>query len=128
MPGPHPPRIPASHLGRRPEPERRLRLLERVRGKLKTRHYSRRTEEAYCDWVRRFVLFHERRHPSTMGEREIAAFLSDLATVRKVSASTQNQALHALLFLYRHVLGRNVGLVARSEEHTSELQSHVNIV
>ena len=113
MPRPNPPPIPASHLGRRPAPERRLRLLERVRAKLKTRHYSRRTEDAYCDWVRRFVLFHERRHPSTMGEQEIAAFLSDLATVRKVSASIPSiQALHALLFLYRHVLGRNVGLVA----------------
>jgi len=85
---------------------------EWVRARLKTRHYSVRTEEAYCDWVRRFVLFHERRHPSTMGEQEIAAFLNDLATVKNVSASTQNQALHALLFLYRHVLGRSVGLVA----------------
>lgn len=112
MPSSNPVRISASHLGRRPDPERRLRLLERVRVRLKTRHYSERTEEAYCDWVRRFVLFHERRHPSTMGEQEIAAFLTDLATVRNVSASTQNQALHALLFLYRHVLGRNVGLVA----------------
>jgi len=112
MSGSHTLRIPASHLGRRPEPERRLRLLEQVRAKLKTRHYSQRTEEAYCDWIRRFVLFHDRQHPSTMGEKEIAAFLTDLATVRNVSASTQNQALHALLFLYRQVLGRNVGLVA----------------
>ncbi len=112
MSGSHTLRIPASHLGRRPEPERRLRLLEQVRAKLKTRHYSQRTEEAYCDWIRRFVLFHDRQHPSTMGEQEIAAFLTDLATVRNVSASTQNQALHALLFLYRQVLGRNVGLVA----------------
>jgi integron integrase len=111
MPSSHLARIPAAHLGRRPEPERRLRLLERVRANLKTRHYSPRTEEAYCDWVRRFVLFHQRRHPSTMGEREIAAFLNDLATVKNVSASTQNQALHALLFLYRHVLRRNVGRV-----------------
>jgi integron integrase len=87
-------------------------LLERVRARLKTRHYSVRTEEAYCDWVRRFVLFHERRHPSTMGEQEIAAFLNHLANVKNVSASAQNQALHALLFLYRHVLGRSIGLVA----------------
>jgi integron integrase len=99
-------------LGRRPEPERRLRLLEQVRARLKTRRYSQRTEEAYCDWIRRFVLFHDRRHPATMGEQEIAAFLNHLATARNVSASTQNQALHALLFLYRHVVGRNVGLVA----------------
>jgi integron integrase len=86
-------------------------LIEQVRARLKTRHYSKRTEDAYCDWVRRFVLFHERRHPSTMGEQEIAKFLNDLVVVRNVSASTQNQALHALLFLYRHVLGRNIGLV-----------------
>jgi len=85
--------------------------LERVRARLRTRHYSERTEEAYCDWVRRFVLFHQRRHPSTMGEQEVAAFLDDLATVKNVSASTQNQALHALLFLYRHVLGRSLGPV-----------------
>ena len=112
MPSSYPVRIPASHLGRRPEPERRLRLLERVRARLKTRHYSERTVDAYCDWVRRFVLFHERRHPSTMGEQEIAAFLNYLANVKNASASTQNQALHALLFLYRHVLGRSIGLVA----------------
>jgi integron integrase len=86
--------------------------LEQVRRKLKTRRYSQRTEDAYCDWIRRFVLFHDRRHPSTMGEQQIAAFLNNLATVRKVSAPTQNQALHALLFLYRHVLGRNIALVA----------------
>ena len=108
----YPVRIPLSQLGRCPEPERRLRLLEQVRARLKTRHYSKRTEDAYCDWVRRFVLFHERRHPSTMGEPEIAEFLNDLAIVKNVSASTQNQALHALLFLYRHVFGRTIGLVA----------------
>ena len=108
----YPVRIPTSQLGRRPEPERRLRLLEQVRARLRTRHYSKRTEVAYCDWVRRFVLFHERRHPVTMGEQEIAEFLNDLAIVKNVSASTQNQALHALLFLYRHVFGRTIGLVA----------------
>lgn len=74
------------------------------------RRYSRRTEEAYCDWVRRFVVFHGRRHPASMGEAEIGAFLADLATVRQVSASTQNQALHALLFLYRNVLRMPVGI------------------
>ncbi len=103
------PLIPASHLLRRAEPERRLRLLERVRRAIRTRHYSPRTEEAYCDWVRRFVVFHDRRHPMVMGEREISAFLTHLATVNKVSASTQNQALHALLFLYRIVLGQPMG-------------------
>jgi integron integrase len=103
--------IPASHLSTTPAPARRYRLLEQVRRGLRTRHYSRRTEIAYCGWVRRFVLFHDRRHPSTMGEEHIAAFLNHLATTGAVSASTQNQALHALLFLYRQILKRDVGLV-----------------
>lgn len=87
------------------------RLLEQLRHALRTRHYSRRTERAYCQWARRFVLYHERRHPATMGEVEIGAFLTHLATDRKVSASTQNQALQALLFLYRHVLNQPIGLI-----------------
>jgi integron integrase len=86
-------------------------LLERVRAKARSRHYSSRTERAYVDWVRRFVRFHGRRHPSTMGECEVAAFLTHLATERRVSASTQNQALSALLFLYRHVLGTPLELI-----------------
>jgi len=80
------------------------RLLDRVRLAVRSRHYSLRTEEAYVAWARRFVLFHGKRHPQTMGETEINAFLSDLAIRASVSASTQNQALAALLFLYRHVL------------------------
>lgn len=103
--------IPAEHLGRDVMPARRFRLLEQLRARIRTRHYSRRTETAYVDWVRRFVLFHGRRHPRAMGEREIAAFLSHLANERHVSASTQNQALAALLFLYRHVLSADVGFV-----------------
>ncbi len=103
--------IPPAHLTRRPEPDRKFRLLERVRRALRVRHYSPRTEEAYCDWIRRFVVFHGRRHPTLMGEPEIAAFLSDLATRGNVSASTQNQALHAILFLYRRVLGQDMGLI-----------------
>jgi integron integrase len=99
-----PPLVPETHLCRHEEPGRRFRLLERVRAAARTRHYSPRTEQAYVDWVRRFVRFHERRHPSTMGEREIAAFLTHLATHQRVSASTHNQALSALRFLYRHVL------------------------
>jgi integron integrase len=82
----------------------RPRLLDRVRDSVCARHYSIRTEEAYAGWVRRFVLFHGKRHPSEMGESEINAFLSHLATAEKVSASTQNQALAALLFLYQKVL------------------------
>lgn len=68
------------------------------------KHYSRRTESAYVDWIRRYIVFHQKRHPSDMGATEIAAFLTWLATNRRVSASTQNQALSALLFLYRDVL------------------------
>ena len=105
------PLVPESHLGRREESDRRFRLLERVRAKARTRHYSRRTEQAYVDWVRRFVVFHGRRHPSSMGEPEIAAFLTHLAVERRVSASTQNQALAALLFLYRHVLGAGLDMI-----------------
>jgi integrase len=67
-----------------------------------------RTEEAYSGWVRRFVLFHGKRHPDQLGSEEVTAFLSDLAVRARVSASTQNQALGALLFLYRHVLGREL--------------------
>lgn len=103
--------IPLSHLVGPAEPERRFRLMERLRHRLRTRHYSSRTEKAYCHWVRRFVLFHDRRHPDTMGDAEIAAFLTHLANVGKVSASTQNQAMHAILFLFRHVLSRPVGFV-----------------
>jgi integron integrase len=85
--------------------------MEQVRVALRVRHYSRRTEIAYTGWIRRFVVFHDRRHPSTMGEAEIVSFLNDLSTKGNVSASTQNQALHALLFLYRHVLKRDLGLI-----------------
>jgi integron integrase len=80
-----------------------------MREALRSRHYSRRTEQTYCQWVKRFIFFHKVRHPVEMGEAEINAFLTHLAVKEKVSASTQNQALSALLFLYRHVLGREVG-------------------
>jgi integron integrase len=84
-----------------PEPPR---LLDRVRAATRTRHYSRRTEEAYVGWTRRFVLFQGKRHPAAMGADEVNAFLSHLAVEGRVSASTQAQALCALVFLYRHVL------------------------
>ena len=85
------------------------RLLDQLRATLRTRHYSRRTEEVYVGWIRRFILFHGKRHPREMGAPEIEAFLSDLAAVREVAASTQNQARSALLFLYRTVLGFDPG-------------------
>jgi integron integrase len=81
------------------------RLLDRVRNALRVRHYSLRTEEAYVAWIRRYIVFHGKRHPSELGAEELTAFLSDLAVRGSVSASTQNQALAALLFLYRQVLG-----------------------
>jgi integrase len=85
------------------------KLLDRVRQTIRAKHYTRRTESAYVDWIRRYVLFHRKRHPSEMGASEIAAFLIWLATNRRVSASTQNQALSALLFLYRNVLHIEIG-------------------
>ena len=80
------------------------KLLERMRIHLRTRHYSIRTEEAYIDWARRFIVFHGKRHPQEMGAAEVEAFLSHLAVDRLVSASTQNQAKAALLYLYKQVL------------------------
>lgn len=85
------------------------KLLDRLQESLRSRHYSRRTEETYCQWVKRFIYFHGVRHPREMAEPEINAFLTHLAVKHKVSASTQNQALSALLFLYRHVIGREIG-------------------
>ena len=81
------------------------RLLDQLRGRIRAKHYSPRTEEAYVSWVRAFVRFHGTRHPATLGAAEVTAFLSHLAVHRRVAASTQNQALAALLFLYRDVLG-----------------------
>ena len=89
--------------------EQQPKLLDRLRETLRTRHYSRRTEQTYSHWVKRFVYFHKMRHPEEMAEPEINAFLTHLAVKEKVSASTQNQALSALLFLYRHVLNREIG-------------------
>jgi integron integrase len=83
-------------------------LLDRVRTSLCARHYSRRTVRAYVGWIRRFIIYHGKRHPEEMGSPEVGAFLSSLAVEEKVSASTQNQALSALLFLYQQVLGREL--------------------
>lgn len=80
------------------------RLLDQVRQAIRLRHYSRRTEQAYVRWIRRYIHFHDRRHPVELGGEAVTRFLSWLAEERRVSASTQTQALSALLFLYRHVL------------------------
>lgn len=80
------------------------RLLVQVRERIRFKHYSIRTEHAYLDWIKRFILFHGKRHPAEMGAAEVEAFLTHLAVARNVSASTQNQALSAILFLYKEVL------------------------
>jgi len=91
------------------------KLFDRIRWHLRVKHYSLRTEELYLHWIRRFILFHQKRHPSEMGEEEIAAFLSHLAINRHVAASTQNQAFSALLFLYQQVLDRKLEYIAGVE-------------
>lgn len=80
------------------------KLVDQVRNAIRVKHYSPRTEEAYWNWIKRFIIFHNKRHPNDMAESEISSFLSDLAVNKRVSASTQNQALSAILFLYNEVL------------------------
>src|ERR1700730_19264879 len=91
--------------------EHKPKLLDQVRQLLRLRHYSLRTEEAYLGWMRRYILFHGKRHPRELDERDISAFLSSLAVEGIVGASTQNQALSALLFLYKEVLGRELAFI-----------------
>ncbi len=105
MTTPNPPEPSPASQGRPPK------LLDRVRQAIRVRHYSRRTERAYVGWILRFISFHGVRHPAGMGASEVAAFLTSLAVDCHVSASTQNQALSALLFLYRIVLDQDVGWV-----------------
>ncbi len=94
-----------------PQGAPKLKLLDQVRQGIQTRHLSYSTEQTYVGWIKRFIFFHRKRHPAEMGEQEIARFLSSLATEHHVSASTQNQALNALLFLYHQVLEKKIGLV-----------------
>ena len=81
------------------------RLMDRVRAALRVAHYALSTERTYCHWIKRYILHHNKRHPLEMGAAEVGEFLSHLAAVENVSASTQNQAMHAVLYLYKHVLG-----------------------
>ncbi len=90
-------------------PNPKARLLDQVREVIRLKHYSLRTEEAYIQWIKRFIFFHGKRHPREMGTTEIESFLTDLAVRGKVAASTQNQALSALLFLYQQVLHTKLG-------------------
>jgi integron integrase len=96
---------PARSQPARPAPK----LLVQVRHALRSRHYSKRTEDSYVVWIKRYIIFHKVRHPAEMAEAEVNQFLTHLAIKEKVSASTQNQALSALLFLYRYVLDRQLG-------------------
>jgi integron integrase len=89
--------------------DRKPKFIEQMRSFMRARRYSLRTEQTYLDWVRRFILFHAKRHPREMAETEIVEFLTHLATQRNVAASTQNQALSALLFLYQQFLGKELG-------------------
>jgi integron integrase len=91
------------------------KLLDRVRDVTRLKHYSLRTERTYCDWIERFIRFHGMRHPAEMAEPEVGEFLTDLARVGNVSASTQNQALSALLFLYKEVLKQEIGWLKQVE-------------
>src|SRR5207302_3700134 len=85
------------------------KLLDQIRQLMRLRHYSLRTEEAYVGWIRRYILFHGKRHPRDLAESDISSFLSSLAVKGQVAASTQNQALNALLFLYKEVLRLELG-------------------
>ena len=85
------------------------KLLDQVRNRIRLKHYSIRTEEAYIKWITRYILFHNKKHPNEMAEEEISAFLTHLAVDRIVAASTQNQALNAILFLYKEILKKELG-------------------
>lgn len=91
------------------------KLLEQVRNVIRRKHFSLRTEQVYTGWIRRFILFHRKRHPLEMGETEVTEFLTHLARVDNVAASTQNQALSAILFLYKEVLKREIGWLDQVE-------------
>jgi site-specific recombinase XerD len=89
--------------------------LDQTRDVLRLKHYSLRTERSYCDWIKRFIRFHQLRHPKDIGAAEISQFLTHLARIGNVSAATQNQALSALLFLYQQVLKQEVGWIEEVE-------------
>jgi site-specific recombinase XerD len=102
--------VPPANSGSEPK-----KLLDQTRDVLRLKHYSLRTERSYCDWIERFIRFHQLRHPKDMGAPEITDFLTHLARIGNVSAATQNQALSALLFLYQQVLKQEVGWIEEVE-------------
>ncbi len=101
--------IASSRLANKPK------LLDQVRDVIRRRHYSVRTEQAYIDWIKRFIIYHNKRHPAEMAEEEVAQFLTHLARDRDVAPCTQNQALSALLFLYKEVLKQEIGWLEKVE-------------
>lgn len=104
------------------------KLLEELRETIRLKHYSLKTEQTYVNWVKRYIFFHQKRHPKEMGATEVGAFLKHLAVDQNVAAKTQNQALNALVFLYKHVLKRNFGALeniprAKGPQHLPEVMS-----
>src|SRR5438874_790283 len=91
------------------------KLLDQVRDVIRRKHYSIRTEQAYVDWIKSFIIYHNKRHPAEMADEEVAQFLTHLARDLNVTASTQNQALSALLFLYKQVLKQEIGWLEKVE-------------
>jgi integron integrase len=87
------------------------KLLDKVKTEIRTRHYSKRTGQAYTGWIKKFILFHNKKHPVEMGADEIRAYINNLSTNHHVSSSTQNQALQGILFLYKNILGKDVGWI-----------------
>jgi integron integrase len=113
--------------------ERPKKILDQLRDVLRLKHYSYRTEQTYLDWAYRFIVFHNKRHPKDMGAPEVEAFLTYLAVQKKVAASTQNQALSALMFLYRHVLHRDLGdqidaVRAKSSRYLPTVLTHTEAI
>ena len=113
-------------------PNPNLKFMEQCREVMRFRRLALRSEQAYLEWIKRFILFHDKRHPKDMGVAEVRAFLTHLAAERKVSASTQNQALNALLFLYRHVLDRGMEFVdgfdrAQRSQRVPVVLSHAEV-
>lgn len=90
-----------------------IKLLDQVRSEIRKRHYSLKTEQAYLGWIKRFILFHNKRHPKDMGEKEIGEFLSYLAEKKNVAGATQNQALNAIIFLYKNIIRKDIGQIEK---------------
>ena len=111
--------------------ERPKKLLDQVRDAIRLKHYARSTEQSYVYWIRKYILFHGKRHPKDMSAAEVQAFLTHLAVEEHISASTQNQALSALLFLYRNVLNQTLEVVdavrAKSSQHVLTVLSRAEV-